>query len=151
MHTYRAWDGTQSVAPLTPDEVLAALSDGLLSGGIDQALDRALHRGVPPGADGEGGLEGLDSLRDRLRAERKRLEESDDLRDALEHLAEELVANGGGRNNSIRSPHACSTPSRPTPASPANSWRAPAPRHARRWRQHCSAQAARRPVPQRKR
>ena len=43
---YRAWDGTQSITPLAPEQVLAALADALLSGNIEQALDRALHRGL---------------------------------------------------------------------------------------------------------
>jgi uncharacterized protein with von Willebrand factor type A (vWA) domain len=68
---YRAWDGAQRVAPLTPEEVLAALADQLLSGGLDQALDAALHRGLtaPDGAQ----LGGLDALRDAARAARRAL------------------------------------------------------------------------------
>lgn len=94
-YTYHRWDGAQGSAPLTPEEVLAGLSDGLLSGGIEQALDRALHRGLPASDTDGRGLEGLDSLRDRLRAERRRLEAADELTQALERLAGELAASGG--------------------------------------------------------
>lgn len=94
--SYSRWDGTQAPTGLNAEEMLAALSDSLLAGGIEQALDRALHRGLPPSGDDAAGLEGLDALRDRLRAERKRLEDADELRDAVERLAEELASRGGG-------------------------------------------------------
>ncbi|RIK46805.1 MAG: hypothetical protein DCC58_01935 [Chloroflexi bacterium] len=91
--TYSRWDGAQAVTPLTPEDVLEALADGLLTGSIEQGLDRALHRGLPD--DAGGALAGLDALRDQMRAERRRLEESDDLRDALEQLAEQLRRRSG--------------------------------------------------------
>ena len=85
---YRAWDGTQSITPLAPEQVLAALSDDLLSGNIEQALDRALHRGLAdPGGEQ---IAGLDQLRDALRAERRKLEQSLANDEQLQQLADAL-------------------------------------------------------------
>lgn len=92
-YQYRAWDGTQSVTPLAPEQVLAALADDLLSGNIDQALDRALHRGLTD-PDGDR-IAGLDQLRDALRAERRRLEQSLTADEQLQRLAD-AVRSGSG-------------------------------------------------------
>jgi uncharacterized protein with von Willebrand factor type A (vWA) domain len=85
---YRAWDGTQSITPLAPEQVLAALSDDLLSGNIEQALDRALHRGLTD-PDGDQ-IAGLDQLRDALRAKRRKLEQSLANDEQLQQLADAL-------------------------------------------------------------
>lgn len=63
---YSAWTGAQSIEVLGAEDVLDALSDGLLSEGIDQTVNKALHQGIRPdeGAD----VPGLDQLRDRLRS-----------------------------------------------------------------------------------
>jgi uncharacterized protein with von Willebrand factor type A (vWA) domain len=91
---YWAWDGQQSVEPLSPERLLTALSDDLLSGNIDQALDRALHRGF---TDDEGQhTAGLDALRDQVRAERRSAEDTLRDVDALSDLAEALAGSSGG-------------------------------------------------------
>jgi uncharacterized protein with von Willebrand factor type A (vWA) domain len=94
---YRAWDGAQAVETLTPDAVLTALADEFLAGGIEQALDRALHRGLTPPA-GET-LSGLDALRDELRAKRRQLEA--ELDKALRELAAQLNAGQAGGSTDL--------------------------------------------------
>src|SRR6476620_9445928 len=91
-YRYRAWDGAQAIETLSPEAVLTALSDQLLIGGIEQALDRALHRGLTQ-PDGET-LPGLDALRDELRAKRRQLEQT--LDEALRELAAQLKAGAAG-------------------------------------------------------
>ncbi len=92
-YRYRAWDGTQTITPLAPEQVLAALSDDLLSGHIEQALDRALHRGLTD-ADGDQ-IPGLDQLRDALRAERRQLEQALSDNEQLQQLADALRSGSG--------------------------------------------------------
>lgn len=92
-YQYRAWNGTQAVTPLAPERVLAALADDLLSGNIEQALDRALHRGLTS-PDGEP-IAGLDELRDALRAERRQLEQALAGDEQLQRLAGALRSGSG--------------------------------------------------------
>jgi uncharacterized protein with von Willebrand factor type A (vWA) domain len=92
-YRYRAWDGTQHVEPVAPGRMLDALADALLSGDIDQALDRALHRGIDGVANDET-LAGLDALREQLRNERRNLEQPL-TKEALPQLAEALRGEGG--------------------------------------------------------
>jgi uncharacterized protein with von Willebrand factor type A (vWA) domain len=92
-YQYRAWDGTQSITPLAPERVLASLADDLLSGNIEQALDRALHRGLTE-PDGER-IAGLDHLRDALRAERRKLDQALAADEQLQQLIDALRAGGG--------------------------------------------------------
>lgn len=66
---YSRWDGAHSVEPLSAEDVLAALRDGLLSEGVDASLTRALYQGLKP--DGGPPMPGIDHLRDRLRAEQQ--------------------------------------------------------------------------------
>lgn len=91
---YRAWDGTQAVEPYSPQQVLSALSDTLLHGNIEQALDRALHRGLSD-IDGEG-TSGLDELRDQLRGRRAAIDDEIARDEALRQLAEDLASSSGG-------------------------------------------------------
>ena len=96
-YRYRSWDGAQAVETLAPEAVLAALSEQLLAGGIDQALDRALHRGLAA-PDGES-LPGLDALRAETRAERRTLERA--LDEALRQLAAQLKAGSAGGSTDL--------------------------------------------------
>lgn len=71
-YDYSAWDGTQELPGLDPDELLASLTDELLAGGdLDAALRRLLRTGVH-GPGGERVL-GLRELLDRLRRRRSEL------------------------------------------------------------------------------
>ncbi|MGH3113500.1 MAG: hypothetical protein ACRDOP_08540, partial [Gaiellaceae bacterium] len=66
---YARWSGTQEPFPtgVTADEVLSELTDDLLGGlGADRALGRLLRRGM------SGRVSGLDALRRRVEAARRR-------------------------------------------------------------------------------
>jgi uncharacterized protein with von Willebrand factor type A (vWA) domain len=91
---YSAWDGRQVVEPLPPERLLTALADELLSGNIEQAFDRALHRGF---TDDEGRqTPGLDALRDQVRAARRATEDALREDTTLRELAEALAGAAGG-------------------------------------------------------
>ena len=94
---YSAWDGTQTVEIITADRILAELMDTMLSGSVEQALDRALHRGLPD--DSGDDLPGLDEIRDRLRAERRDLESQIADDETLTSLVEQLRASHGSTND----------------------------------------------------
>jgi uncharacterized protein with von Willebrand factor type A (vWA) domain len=84
---YSQWDGTQD--PLGPElsagDLLDAMSEEILSGqGADQALSRMLRRGL------HGRFSGLDALRARLRAARRREEDRLNLEGPLHEVAERL-------------------------------------------------------------
>lgn len=84
---YARWSGTQDPFPagITADEVLSELSDDLLSGvGADRALQRLLHRGL------SGRVAGLDALRRRVEAARRRELSRMGLEGPLHRLAERL-------------------------------------------------------------
>ncbi len=71
-YDYSAWDGTQEVGALDPDELLASLTDELLAGGdLDAALRRLLRTGMRT-EDGDRVL-GLREMLDRLRRRRAEL------------------------------------------------------------------------------
>jgi Mg-chelatase subunit ChlD len=93
-YRYRAWDNLQSVQPLTPERVLSALADSLLSGNIEQSLDRALHRGLGD-VDGES-TAGLDLLRDQLRSQRSALDDEISSNQTLQDLIHKLAGMAGG-------------------------------------------------------
>src|SRR5881398_755236 len=84
---YSRWDGTQD--PFGPDinaaDVLDRMSEDLLSGaGAEAALQRLLRRGM------RGRFSGLDSLRARLRDQRRREQQNLDLEGPLEEIRERL-------------------------------------------------------------
>lgn len=60
---YRAWDGTQVAGVLSPEQVLRALQDQLLSADPERVLSQALHRGL---TSPDEQLEGLDRQRARV-------------------------------------------------------------------------------------
>jgi uncharacterized protein with von Willebrand factor type A (vWA) domain len=85
--SYSRWDGTQD--PLRPDvsaaDILEELSEDVLSGiGAEQALGRLLQRGM------RGRFSGLESLRSRLRRQRRAEQEGLDLEGPLEEVRERL-------------------------------------------------------------
>lgn len=100
---------------LSPDDLLQMLADDLLhasADSVERALDRALHRGLERPTPAEEGsdastaerLDGIDAIRDQLRAERQRLEQAmaDDA--ALQALDAELRDNdAGGTGRSLAS------------------------------------------------
>ncbi|HCG29606.1 MAG TPA: hypothetical protein DEU95_07660 [Chloroflexi bacterium] len=90
-YRYRAWDDTQSVPAILPADLLAALADDLLSGSIDQALDKALHRGV---ASGDLEALGLDELRELLRRQRRELLDAIAADPELQRLVDQLQQGG---------------------------------------------------------
>lgn len=90
-YRYSAWDGTQEVAAIPPAEILSALSDDLLSGNIDQALDKALHRGL---RSGDLSALGLDELREQLRQQRRELLDAIADDPDLQRLVEQLRHGG---------------------------------------------------------
>ena len=90
---YEQWDGSQD--PFGPDldvgEILDEISDDILSGyGAQAAMRRLMRRGMP------GRLGGLDDLRRRLEAQRRR---------ATRELNLE-GAHGGGQGAAERDPGA---------------------------------------------
>ncbi|MGH8884398.1 MAG: vWA domain-containing protein [Egibacteraceae bacterium] len=84
---YGRWSGTQEPFPagVTADEVLSELSDDLLGGlGADRALERLLRRGL------SGRVAGLDALRRRVEAARRRELSRMGLESPLRRVAERL-------------------------------------------------------------
>ncbi len=115
---YRRWDGTQDLAGLDPDEVLAELTEDLLAGGdVEDALRRLLRGGLRT-AGGEQVL-GSRQLLERLRRRRAELQEQgdpdgelarlsgvlDDIvadeRQAVDELAAEARASGDERRQQV--------------------------------------------------
>ena len=64
---YSRWDGTQRLDALEAEELLAAMSDELLSGGdLEDAMARLSRWGIP------GRMEGMKDLLERLRSAKQR-------------------------------------------------------------------------------
>src|SRR5919198_3610792 len=82
---YSRWDGTQRLDALEADELLAAMSDELLSGGeLEDAMARLSRWGIP------GRMEGMKDLLERLRAAKQRRAQRHDLSTAFDQLKEKL-------------------------------------------------------------
>ncbi|MGH2378591.1 MAG: VWA domain-containing protein [Candidatus Limnocylindria bacterium] len=82
---YRDWDGTQRLDDLEADELLAAMSDELLSGvDLEEAMSRLARWGIPER------LEGLEDLIERLRAARAKRAERHGLGKVFEELRQKL-------------------------------------------------------------
>lgn len=117
-YDYSAWDGSQELSDLDPEELLAALGDDLLgTGDLADALERLLRGGVEL-PDGER-IEGLRDLLEQTRRRREellgqgdpdgelaryrdRLREIEDMeRDGLDELAAEAQASGDERRQAV--------------------------------------------------
>ena len=85
---YSGWKGGQHEHALDTGTVLEALTDSLLSDGIESTLSKALHQGIC--AAGDGGHPGLDTVVNTLRAEQRST-----LEDLLEQIDPEALADTG--------------------------------------------------------
>ena len=86
---YSRWDGTQEIADLDADDVLAEVADDLLShGDLETALRRLFQRGLqrPQG----GRLPGLQDLLKQLQQRRRQQLDRYDLGSALEDIKKKL-------------------------------------------------------------
>src|SRR6266545_3126970 len=86
---YSRWDGTQQLADLDADDLLAAMSDDLMSDGdLWNALRRMFQRGVqnPQGSP----VPGIQDMLDRLRKRRQQQLDRYDLGSALEDIKKKL-------------------------------------------------------------
>src|ERR1700756_1838439 len=82
---YRKWDGTQRLDGLEADELLAAMSDELLSGAdLEEAMARLARWGIPQR------MEGLQDLIERMRAARQKRSERHGLSGIFDELKEKL-------------------------------------------------------------
>ncbi|HET7699310.1 MAG TPA: VWA domain-containing protein [Candidatus Limnocylindria bacterium] len=82
---YSRWDGTQRLDALEAEELLAAMSDELLSGGdLEDAMARLARWGIP------GRMEGMKDLLERLRAAKQRRAQRHDLSTAFDQLKQKL-------------------------------------------------------------
>lgn len=86
---YSRWDGTQSIADFTADDVMEAISDDVLA---DGDLQRALQRLFRWGMDGQDGrqMPGIRDLIDRLKQQRQQQLQRYDLGSVLEDIKERL-------------------------------------------------------------
>ncbi len=88
---YSRWDGSQQVADLDADEILAALADDVLEeGDLAEALRRLMERGWRTGDATRGDLSGLRDIMNRLERRREELLERYQLRDVLSDIRREL-------------------------------------------------------------
>jgi uncharacterized protein with von Willebrand factor type A (vWA) domain len=88
---YSRWDGSQQVADLDADEILAALADDVMAqGDLAAALRRLMERGWRTGDATRGDLAGLRDLMDRLERRRAEMLERYQLRDVLADVRREL-------------------------------------------------------------
>jgi uncharacterized protein with von Willebrand factor type A (vWA) domain len=86
---YTEWDGTQSIPPLDPDDLLDLLSQDLLEDGdLRRALERLLMRGARRGQDGRP--QGMRDLLERLRQRREQQLGQYDLGSFMDEINERL-------------------------------------------------------------
>ena len=82
---YSRWDGTQRLDALEAEELLAAMSDELLSGAdLEDALARLSRWGIP------GRMDGMKDLLERLRSAKQRRAQRHDLSTAFDQLKQKL-------------------------------------------------------------
>ncbi len=82
---YSRWDGTQRLDALEAEELLAAMSDELLSGGdLEDAMARLSRWGIP------GRMEGMKDLLEKLRSAKQRRAQRHDLSTAFDQLKQKL-------------------------------------------------------------
>lgn len=86
---YSRWDGTQQINPITPDEIMRALSDDLLNEGD---LNLAMQRLFRFGFQGENGerFSGLREMLERIRQQRQQQLQRYDLGSIMEQIQEKL-------------------------------------------------------------
>ena len=85
------WDGSQAVADLSADEIIAELADDMMADGdLGEALRRFLERGWRSPDPDRANLGGLAALRERLRARRDELLNRYHLGDVLGDVRAEL-------------------------------------------------------------
>ena len=88
---YSRWDGTQRLADLDADDILAAVSDDLMAeGDLAEALRRLMERGWRSGDAARPDLAGLQDLMDRLVRRREELRDRYQLGDVLGDIRREL-------------------------------------------------------------
>ncbi len=88
---YSAWDGSQQLADLEADEILAALADDMMAeGDLAEALRRLMERGWRTGDPTRGDMAGLQDLLDRLERQREAMLERYQLDDVLGDIRREL-------------------------------------------------------------
>jgi uncharacterized protein with von Willebrand factor type A (vWA) domain len=88
---YSRWDGTQRIADLDADEILAALSDDVMAeGDLAEALRRLMERGWRTADPTRPDMAGLQDLMDRLVRRREELRERYQLGDILGDIRREL-------------------------------------------------------------
>src|SRR6185295_15307122 len=86
---YSRWDGSQQLADLDADDLLAAMSDDLMADGdLRNALRRMFQRGLQMPQGGQ--MPGLQNLLDRLRRRRQQQLDRYDLGSALEDIKKKL-------------------------------------------------------------
>ena len=86
---YTQWDGTQSIEPLDPDELLDLLSQDLLEDGdLRRALERLLMRGAR--RDQDGRPQGMRDMMERLRQRREQTTSRFDLGSFMDEINERL-------------------------------------------------------------
>src|SRR3989304_5311912 len=88
-YRYSAWDGTQAIPPLDPDDILNALTDDLMNfGDLQHALRNLLQRGMRnPMGDR---TQGLRDLLQQLRQQRRQTLDRFNLSSAFEDIAKRL-------------------------------------------------------------
>lgn len=86
---YSRWDGTQQINPITPDEIMRALSDDLLNEGD---LNLAMQRLFRFGFQGENGerFSGLREMLERVRQQRQQQLQRYDLGSIMEQIQQKL-------------------------------------------------------------
>ena len=90
-YRYARWDGSQRLDEVTADDLLAELSDDILSeSDLSSALARLLSRGMRGDRAGEQRFAGLNELLDRLAKEREEMLSRYELGDVLSEVREEL-------------------------------------------------------------
>src|SRR2546423_3186402 len=82
---YSRWDGTQRLDALEAEELLAAMSDELLSGAdLEDAMARLSRWGIPDR------MEGMQDLLERLRSARQRRSERHGMNNIFDELKKKL-------------------------------------------------------------
>src|SRR4029450_7161919 len=85
---YSRWDGTQKLADLDAEDLLAAMSDDLMSDGdLWNALRRMFQRGIQ---NPQAPVSGIQDMLERLRKRRQQQLERYDLGSALEDIKKKL-------------------------------------------------------------